>query len=133
MPTKAAGRDAPPSSDVDGLRPSHDKAEIPGAGSCGLRCGAESDGATFACGGGPDEQPGGLFVRPIVVTGVTPHRTIVREEVFGPVLVAYRFRTEAEALALANDTGLDALHEDTEVKSVLVELTGGTRNPFQLG
>jgi aldehyde dehydrogenase (NAD+) len=66
--------------------------------------GAEDEGATFACGGGPDAEQGGLFVRPTVVTGVTPASTIVREEVFGPVLAAYRFRTEAEALALANDT-----------------------------
>ncbi len=39
-----------------------------------------------------------------MVTGVTPENTIVREEVFGPVLAAVTFTTEEEALKLANDT-----------------------------
>ena len=47
---------------------------------------------------------GGLFVRPTVLTGVTPSSTVVREEVFGPVLAALTFTSEAEAIRLANDT-----------------------------
>ena len=52
----------------------------------------------------PTAIAGGLFVRPTVVTDVGPGNTVVREEVFGPVLAAYTFTDEAEALGLANDT-----------------------------
>jgi acyl-CoA reductase-like NAD-dependent aldehyde dehydrogenase len=66
--------------------------------------GAAAEGAQFACGGGPADEVGALFVQPTVVTHVGPESTIVREEVFGPVLSAYQFTTEEEAIRLANDT-----------------------------
>ena len=148
--------------------------------------GARAEGAEIACGGEPNADLGGLFVRPTVVVA-DPGSTIVREEVFGPVLAAYTFRDEDEAVRLANDTpfglagavwtkdvhrahrvagriragtvwvnayrvvapnmpfggfglsgvgrenGVDAVNEYLETKSVFVELTGGTRDPFQLG
>src|SRR5205807_466151 len=65
---------------------------------------AREQGATAACGGGPDSGLGGYFIRPAVLTGVGPRSTVVREEIFGPVLSAYPFTDEDEALKLANDT-----------------------------
>jgi acyl-CoA reductase-like NAD-dependent aldehyde dehydrogenase len=148
---------------------------------------AREEGAVAACGGEPDEQLGGLFVKPTVFTGVDPSSTIVREEVFGPVLAALTFTDEDEAVRLANATpyglagavwtkdihrahrvaarlhtgtvwinayrvvapsvpfggvglsglgrenGREAVNQYLETKSVWVELTGGTRDPFTLG
>lgn len=65
---------------------------------------AKAEGATVVCGGEAEPALGGLFVRPTVLTGVTPESTVVREEVFGPVLAALTFTDEAEAIRLANDT-----------------------------
>jgi acyl-CoA reductase-like NAD-dependent aldehyde dehydrogenase len=65
---------------------------------------ARADGATVACGGAADAELGGYFVKPTVLTGLTPSATIVREEVFGPVLAALTFTDEEQAIALANDT-----------------------------
>jgi aldehyde dehydrogenase (NAD+) len=147
---------------------------------------AKDEGAVVSCGGEPAER-GGLFIKPTVLTGVTKDSTVVREEVFGPVLSVYTFSDEDEAVELANDTrfglagavwtkdihrahrvaaklragsvwinayrvvapnvpfggfgdsgigrenGIEAVNEYTEVKSVWVELTGATRDPFKLG
>ena len=65
---------------------------------------AKAEGATVVCGGEAEPALGGLFVRPTVLTGVTPESTVVREEVFGPVLAALTFTDEAEAIRLADDT-----------------------------
>jgi acyl-CoA reductase-like NAD-dependent aldehyde dehydrogenase len=65
---------------------------------------ARDEGADVAYGGGPDDALGGLFVKPTVLTGVGPESTVVREEVFGPVLSVYSFGDEDDAVALANDT-----------------------------
>ncbi len=46
----------------------------------------------------------GCFLKPALVTNVSPANTLVAEEVFGPVLVAMSFRTPEEAVALANNT-----------------------------
>jgi aminomuconate-semialdehyde/2-hydroxymuconate-6-semialdehyde dehydrogenase len=53
----------------------------------------------------------GWFVRPTIVVDAPADARVVREEVFGPVVVVQAFDTEAEAVALANDTpyGLNAM------------------------
>ena len=51
-----------------------------------------------------DLPEGGCFLKPTLVTGVSPSHTLVTEEIFGPVLVAMSFRTPEEAVQLANNT-----------------------------
>lgn len=74
---------------------------------------ATGEGAKVATGGGPPSGAGferGLYVRPTVLTGVTPSARIAREEVFGPVLSVIPFDSEREAVEIANgvDYGLTA-------------------------
>ena len=54
--------------------------------------------------GGARDHLGGRFFEPTIVTEITPDMAIAREEIFGPVATITRFKTEAEAIALANDT-----------------------------
>ncbi len=54
--------------------------------------------------GGHRHQLGGRFFEPTILTDVTPAMAVAREETFGPVAPLFRFRTEDEAIALANDT-----------------------------
>jgi len=54
--------------------------------------------------GGHRHALGGTFFEPTVVTGVRPEMAISREEIFGPVATLTRFKDEAEAIRLANDT-----------------------------
>ena len=69
--------------------------------------GAIEQGATLLCGGArpSDEnlQPG-FFLRPTVLDDCHADMTVVRDEVFGPVLTVETFETEDEAVALAEDT-----------------------------
>ncbi|MFT9375835.1 NAD-dependent succinate-semialdehyde dehydrogenase [Komagataeibacter saccharivorans] len=64
---------------------------------------AVEHGATVLCGGARDSA-GDLFYRPTVLRDTTPAMRIAHEETFGPVAPLFRFRTEAEAIAMANDT-----------------------------
>src|SRR5262249_23768618 len=52
---------------------------------------AQEEGARVACGGTADEGLGGFFIKPTVLTAVGAQSTVVREEIFGPVLSAYTF------------------------------------------
>ena len=54
--------------------------------------------------GGRRHALGGRFFEPTVLTDVTPAMMVAREETFGPVAPLFRFSTEADAVALANDT-----------------------------
>jgi len=54
--------------------------------------------------GGKRHALGGRFFEPTILTDVTPAMAVAREETFGPVAPLFRFKTEAEAIALSNDT-----------------------------
>ncbi len=54
--------------------------------------------------GGRRHELGGSFYTPTVLANATPDMLIFREETFGPVAPVFRFKTEAEAIAMANDT-----------------------------
>ena len=64
---------------------------------------ALSKGAAVAL-GGRRHALGGTFYEPTILTGVTPAMRVAREETFGPVAPLFRFQSEAEAVAMANDT-----------------------------
>lgn len=60
-------------------------------------------GAKVALGGGPHDL-GGCFYQPTILTEVTSEMAVFRNEIFGPVAPVVRFKDEAEAIAMANDT-----------------------------
>ena len=65
------------------------------------------EGATLVCGGErytEGECAKGFYVRPTVFDNCTSDMTIVREEIFGPVVTIQTFKTEQEAIDMANDT-----------------------------
>lgn len=67
----------------------------------------KDEGATLVCGGErymEGECAKGFFVRPTIFDNCTPDMTIVKEEIFGPVVTIQTFKTKEEAIALANDT-----------------------------
>jgi succinate-semialdehyde dehydrogenase/glutarate-semialdehyde dehydrogenase len=64
---------------------------------------AQSKGAKVLA-GGKQHALGGRFYEPTVLAEVTPQMAVAREETFGPVAPLFRFKTETEAISLANDT-----------------------------
>ncbi|MCO5336753.1 MULTISPECIES: NAD-dependent succinate-semialdehyde dehydrogenase [Delftia] len=54
--------------------------------------------------GGKRHALGGTFYEPTILANATDRMRIAREEVFGPVAPVFRFRTEEEAIRMANDT-----------------------------
>ena len=54
--------------------------------------------------GGKRHALGGSFFEPTIITGVTPDMAVAREETFGPLAPLFRFKTDAEAVKLANAT-----------------------------
>lgn len=67
-------------------------------------------GAKLELGVNPDEWPDSMFVKPMILSGVTKDMDIMSEETFGPVMPIVPFETEDEVIRLANDTefGLNA-------------------------
>ncbi len=64
---------------------------------------AMARGARLLC-GGARHALGGTFFQPTVLAGATPAMKIAQAETFGPVAPLFPFDTEADAIALANDT-----------------------------
>ncbi len=64
---------------------------------------ATARGARIVCGGKPHAL-GRTFFEPTIVADVTPDMRMAREEIFGPVAPLFRFRDDAEAIRMANDT-----------------------------
>lgn len=65
-----------------------------------------AEGAALLCGGQRlgGALAGGNFIAPAIFDHATPEMRIVREEIFGPVLVVQTFNDEDEAVRIANDT-----------------------------
>ena len=70
--------------------------------------------------GGTRHPHGGWFYTPTVLAGITADMRIAREEIFGPVAPLFRFKTDEEAIALANDTpyGLAAYFYSRDIHRV---------------
>jgi aminomuconate-semialdehyde/2-hydroxymuconate-6-semialdehyde dehydrogenase len=69
---------------------------------------ARKEGGSILCGGQVVSPPGrcakGWFLSPAVIEGLSPECRTSQEEIFGPVVSLYRFKTEEEAVRLANGT-----------------------------
>lgn len=70
--------------------------------------------------GGERHALGGTFFQPTVLSGVTANMVIAREETFGPVAPVFRFKDDADAIAMANATeyGLAAYFYARDLKRV---------------
>ena len=64
---------------------------------------AKDEGASIAVGGGRHDGPGGgHYVLPTLITNAESSMRVAQEEIFGPVLTVIPFRSEADALTIAN-------------------------------
>lgn len=74
-------------------------------GNLGFVSDATAEGAVIVTGGKQAlTETGGWYMEPTIVTRVEPQHRLFREEVFGPILAVSRFKTEDDALRLANAT-----------------------------
>ncbi|MCR9085163.1 MAG: NAD-dependent succinate-semialdehyde dehydrogenase [Rhodobacteraceae bacterium] len=80
---------------------------------------ASDHGARIVTGGGRHAL-GGTYFEPTLVTGVTQEMRIASEETFGPVAPIFRFESDEEAIAYANDTefGLAAYFYARDIRRV---------------
>lgn len=65
---------------------------------------ARSKGANIIFGGRALPEKGALFYEPTIITDIKPNMLLYNEEVFGPVASIIKFKTEEEALRIANDS-----------------------------
>ena len=68
---------------------------------------AKAEGATVLCGGEritDGELAKGCFMRPTLLGNVTNNMRVAQDEIFGPVAVIIKFRTEEEVVDMANDS-----------------------------
>ncbi|UVO55733.1 aldehyde dehydrogenase family protein [Sphingomonas sp. SUN039] len=91
---------------------------------------AVAGGATVLAGGQIETMGGGLYLRPTVLTGVTPAMTLMREETFGPVIPVTVFENVEDAISDANAShfGLSAAvlaGTVEEAEAVAVRLEAG--------
>ena len=91
---------------------------------------AVANGATILTGGSVETLGGGLYLRPTVLTGVTPTMKIMADETFGPVIPVTSFDDVETAISLANggDFGLSAAvvaETAVEAESVAIRLRAG--------
>lgn len=67
----------------------------------------KKEGATVLCGGEratEGDLAKGAFMKPTLLTNVNNNMCVAREEIFGPVAVIIKFKTEDEVIAMANDS-----------------------------
>lgn len=64
---------------------------------------AVAKGAKVVAGGGGSDL-GACYVQPTLLTNVSEDMKVFREEIFGPIAPLFKFKTEEEAIAMANDT-----------------------------
>jgi len=102
------------------------------------------EGARLVAGGGgrPAAFTTGHYVEPTVFVDVKPRMTIAQEEIFGPVLAVLPYDTEAEAIAIANDSiyGLSgavwsadvdhAMQVARRIRTGQVDINGARWNPL---
>lgn len=94
---------------------------------------AVAKGAEVLAGGHARPDVGPYFLEPTVLRGITDEMMLFRDETFGPVVAVYTFATDAEAIALANDSefGLNAaiLTRDTAAgEAMALQIQAGTVN-----
>lgn len=65
---------------------------------------AVSKGAKLHTGGRALADKGQLFYEPTVISNITPAMRLYSEEIFGPVVTVFKFKTEEEGVKIANDT-----------------------------
>ncbi|MGM0840580.1 MAG: aldehyde dehydrogenase family protein [Bacillota bacterium] len=68
---------------------------------------AKEEGATILAGGSPAKVEGfekGYWYEPTIITDVNHDMKVVKEEIFGPVVVVMKFKDEKEAIKMANDS-----------------------------